>query len=584
MKLFSWLFDKIINPISEDIIHFIWFFFLLLAPSVVYWLKMPLDIMHVKSVILSVPICLWSSYVCCVISNFKYGSQYIRRIIYIILTLFAAIECYLLVFFGTRITEMIVQLVFETNSDEAAGFFQFYIFTRKFLFYIIGVIFFIVLNLITVKYSIHFRLPKFIKCAIISILILCGALNVWRDTRFIKLMLNDEVPSILSDIDGTVYSKNYTTIGRIIYSCRIYFILKTDLVRLENVLSDTYGLTSNYTSPKIVVIIGESFNKHHSNLYGYDILTNPYLTEELNKGNLYVFNDVCSPFNATYRCLKSFLSFESQDNNIYWVSDLLVPALFKKAGYYVQFVSNQEVKGENKDSWSFSNDYLTNPRISHYLFDYMNEESYQYDSDLVLATKDDIDFSKEYYLTLYHLMGQHSAYDQRYPKEYEVFTSADYDNRKDLNVEQKSIVATYDNATLYNDKVINDILDIYRDDEVVVIYFSDHGEEVYDFRNRVGRCHDEKIIPQRAKYEYSIPFMIWMSDKYKEAHPNIVHNVLCALELPFMIDDLPHLLIDISGIEYDAFVPSRSVINSSYNRDRQRLLENDKQNYDALIR
>ena len=39
----------------------------------------------------------------------------------------------------------------------------------------------------------------------------------------------------------------------------------------------------------IVVVIGESFNKYHSSLYGYSHNTNPNLLEERRKGNLYVF-------------------------------------------------------------------------------------------------------------------------------------------------------------------------------------------------------------------------------------------------------------------------------------------------------
>lgn len=580
---FEHIFNKILAPFYKSFVHFVWFFILLIVPSVVYWLKMPLDFLHIKYVILAIPICLWSSYLCCCFSNCKYGGYYIKRIIYILLTTFAVIECFLLTFFGTRITEMTLQLLFETNGSETAGFFQIYIFTRKFLLYLFIVILVLIINIITVKLLKDYRPTKKIRFFCIPMLLLCCVLNLWRDTRFVKQMIRPDIQSILIDIDGTIYSKNYTTIGRLIYSSRIYFLLSSDINRLEETLSMNTIIKSNYKSPKIVVIIGESFNKYHSNLYGYELITNPYLTDEYNNGNLYVFEDVCTPFNVTHRCLKSLLSFESQDNNIYWVSDLLFPALFKKAGYHVNFISNQEVKGGNKDSWSFSNDYLTNPKNSQYLFDYMNQVKYQFDYDLVYNTKEQIDTSIDNFLSIYHLMGQHAAYAYRYPSEYNKFTVADYYYRKDLNNDSKMIVASYDNATLYNDAVVKNILDIYRNDEVIAIYFSDHGEEVYDFRNRVGRCHDEIIIPQRAKYEYSIPFMVWMSDGYKAAHPNIVEAVSAAVNNPFMIDDLPHLLIDLSGIDYETFDPSRSPINFCYNKSRKRYLEMDKQCYEKIL-
>ena len=37
--------------------------------------------------------------------------------------------------------------------------------------------------------------------------------------------------------------------------------------------------------------------------------------------------------------------------------------------------------------------------------------------------------------------------------------------------------------TLYNDYVLKNIIDLFRDKNTVVLYFSDHGEEIYDYRD-----------------------------------------------------------------------------------------------------
>lgn len=576
--------DKIVKPVSANFIHFVWIFFLLLAPSVVYWLKMPLDLVHIKYLIIAIPICFWSSYLCCVII-YLIGSGYVRRIIYILLTLGASVECFLLLFFGTAISEMTMQFMLGTNLNETVGFFKTYIFTKRFLLYSIGVFLVLLLNAVSVRRFKNYMAGKYIRLLILLILIPCCILNIWRDVRFVKLMCETEIQTILHGREKRL-SKNYTITGRLIYSSRMTYILWNDIISLEEVLNQNKLVTSSYKSPKIVVVIGESFNKNHSNLYGYHLNTNPLLTNELHRGNLYVFNDVITPFNATYRCLKSLLSFSSQDNNIYWASDLLFPAIFKRAGYFVDFISNQEVYGENNDMWSSPNDYLTNPKISPYLFDYMNPKKYQYDGELISCFKEVVNSGERsnLYLDIYHLQGQHAAYQQCYPKSYDIFTPNDYPHRTKLGLAEKTILASYDNATLYNDKVINDIIDLYRNEEVILLYFSDHGEEVYDFRNRAGRCHEEIISAPRARCEYSIPFMIWMSDKYKVLHPSIVKSISESLDYPFMIDDLPHLLIDLAGIEYESFEPSRSLINPSYNKDRKRYLEINKQCYEDIMK
>ena len=40
-------------------------------------------------------------------------------------------------------------------------------------------------------------------------------------------------------------------------------------------------------------------------------------------------------------------------------------------------------------------------------------------------------------------------------------------------------IADYDNATLYNDIVLSKIVDLFRQQEAIVIYLSDHGEDCY---------------------------------------------------------------------------------------------------------
>ena len=54
-------------------------------------------------------------------------------------------------------------------------------------------------------------------------------------------------------------------------------------------------------------------------------------------------------------------------------------------------------------------------------------------------------------------------------------------------------MAHYDNATRWNDEVVDRILSNFANEDAVVVYFSDHGEEVYDGSiSLYGRIHDEQ--------------------------------------------------------------------------------------------
>ena len=132
----------------------------------------------------------------------------------------------------------------------------------------------------------------------------------------------------------------------------------------------------------IILILGESFNKHHSSLYGYTLQTNSALEKEID--NLYVMTDVVTPHNGTSKCLRKLFSFSNQDNDLYWATTPLFPALYKSAGYTVTFLSNQECLGGGKGIWNSINNCLVNESIIPYLYDYVNTSVYKYDMDLVL--------------------------------------------------------------------------------------------------------------------------------------------------------------------------------------------------------
>jgi heptose-I-phosphate ethanolaminephosphotransferase len=62
-----------------------------------------------------------------------------------------------------------------------------------------------------------------------------------------------------------------------------------------------------------------------------------------------------------------------------------------------------------------------------------------------------------------------------------------------------------------------------------------------------------------------------MSDIYKSRHPDVVRRVEGATGRRFMSDDLPHLLLGVSGIETVWYDSRRDLLSPDFNVDRKRV-------------
>ena len=141
-------------------------------------------------------------------------------------------------------------------------------------------------------------------------------------------------------------------------------------------------------------------------------------------------------------------------------------------------------------------------------------------------------------------------------------------------------MANYDNATLYNDFVVNSIIEKFKNDYCCVFYFSDHGEEVYELRNYMG--HGNAYDSPNPSYQIRVPLMVWTSPSFARANPVICNKLNNALHYPICMDDIGHTLLDIAGITCKDFAPTRSFVNDRFNIHRHRIVMNSI-DYDKML-
>lgn len=472
-------------------------------------------------------------------------------------------------FHDTLLNPVSIMLILETNKHEMKSFIDDYLWTGAGLITGIIAMLLMIVCVLAEKSRVWIRgrldilssnIKLLIGCSLL--LVLVGGLLSFRCYIELFNFINIEA------IDGwnKRYLQNADRVTNLIYCfCEIKATgeaLKTAELNTIKLIKEKQGLAWSNDSTTVIFVIGESYSKSHSNLYGYLHQTNSRLKTEQQKGNLFVFNDVLSPNMHTLEALRNIFSTNSVGNDEKWYDYPFFPAIFHQTGYHVLFWDNQD-DSQAKYPFDFTlNAYLHSPVISELSYDAQHPYVSLYDGELV------DNFSKYWadhhggmhHLVMFHLQGQHLRAEDHYPQiaEFKKFT-VDSINRTDswMTDDKKQEIAHYDNCTLYNDSVIAQIISIFRDQSSVLVYLSDHGENVYDIGDCVGRLYD---IP----YFYEIPFVIWCSDKYKQQHGDIVDSIRESVDKPLMSDNLCHLLMHLGGVKSVHYHENRDVLSPQY--------------------
>ena len=505
----------------------------------------------------------------------KFGYLFII-LIELILSIISIIELFLFDNFGMDINYNILQFITETNEHESSEFISTYILTFSIFKYLL--LLFICFLLQLRWHIIYRKVSNICRCQILSSFIKKSfrrgiVIYVTFCLFFAIYCLPLFSMSWRNNISTA--NTNYLRITRsltfkIFNTILQFYDTKNDINKCADSLSNIEAEIKGDTIDNIVIIIGESYNRHHGSLYGYNKNTNDFLSKI---SNLYVFDNVISSINGTSKSFQNFLSTASVDSCTEWFDEPLFPAIFKKAGFNVIFNSNQFV--QNKcDMWSPECGFFFHPRIKNRMFSYTNQSNFLYDGELIDNYKKiRAKIEKEYpNLIIHHLLGQHVNPSCRFPSNQTYFTKDNYNDRVELSDDDKEYVASYDNATRYNDSIVAQIIDMYKVKDALVIYFADHGDEANDFRLHKGRA-GIKEGAECLHCQLDIPFIIYLSEKFAKDHPDIVKKIKKSIHRPFMTDDLPHLLFDIANINTKWYKPNRSLINEEYNTKRRRIIK-----------
>jgi len=246
----------------------------------------------------------------------------------------------------------------------------------------------------------------------------------------------------------------------------------------------------------IVILIGESTSRNHMGVYGYKRNTSPKLS--LIKDELILFDDVISGYTYTVGSLTSALSIR---NNNKYIGNIL--QLLNNSDYKTFWLSNQPPIG-------IFETLVSKIAVTAKEYQFITSETWlyhsPYDEELFPFFNKILEDQAPKKVIFVHLIGTHGSYSHRYPKENRFFPTT-------LNSEKKNTINHYDNAVLYNDFVVSHFIHRLKKSQIKssLLYFSDHGEEVYDNIDFVGHTPDKILTPHMVE----IPFILWQSEEFK---------------------------------------------------------------------
>ena len=302
-----------------------------------------------------------------------------------------------------------------------------------------------------------------------------------------------------------------------------------------------------------VLVIGETARAANFGLYAYPRNTTPRLAAQ---SGLFVFNKALTQSNTTHKSVPMLLSAVSAENynNIYRQKGLI--AAFKEAGFHTVFLSNQlpnhsfiDFFGRQAHQWRFIKQTAAPNAEEHF------------DTDLLPIVDSVLAEKRSKQLIVLHTYGSHFEYRKRYPQAMAHFRPDNASEAEPANRPQ--LLNAYDNTIRYTDSLLAQIIRKIQNTgaAAAVLYTSDHGENIFDDRRHLF-LH---ASPIPSAYELHVPFIIWLSPRYKQLHPNTPAALAANAHRPLATNLATfYTLIHLAGIRTPYFRRQQSAATTDY--------------------
>jgi glucan phosphoethanolaminetransferase (alkaline phosphatase superfamily) len=326
-----------------------------------------------------------------------------------------------------------------------------------------------------------------------------------------------------------------------LYAFTNFIINQIKPAKIANIKYDSYKIKEKINwqdeaKVNIILIIGEGINPYHMSLFGYERDTNPLLTKLKDDPNFYYIRGLSAGVN-TIVSIPLFINGVYEPNN-YKALEEKNSNLFKLAkqhGFKTFYISSQTGALLTHLNAEFI-DYSIFDKKAPLLFN-------QYQDGAFLKIANDLEYAEKNFIVI-NQRNAHTPYESNYSK-YPEFNKF---NNTQANYNQ-FMIDSYDNAMLFNDYIIYNLIDFYRqkfNSPTYIFFTSDHSEGL----GKDG-IYGHSLLNQHIA---EIPFIAYINNEKR----NIYQSQLMQIKEPICHYELSLIIASLLGFNID---------NSNYKKD-----------------
>lgn len=441
--------------------------------------------------------------------------RYLLYAVYSLVCLLSAILTYFKYSIGFSFNTMILDIIFANDITVSADMVTLPLVAYTITTTAIG----IVLAVQSRRYRINYKSPVTYIALALSII---GSITMLGEGRF-QRPIAERIPFNIVFVSSK-------------------YLEQKEVIAVERPRQCTYARTADSDTTIVVAVIGEALRPSNLSINGYHRSTTPKM-ESL---DVVSFDSVYSDFVYTNKSVPHLMTRADRNNPERAYNERSFIDVYKCAGIPTAVISNQDAE---KHYAYFINEADTTIRAN------ISKTPYNFDKWLdgdILPHYNSLLQHDGSQLIVIHTIGSHWWYCSHFTDEYAWYTPI-IKSRIVNQSDSMHIVNSYDNTVVYTDYVLSGIIEPLKEKNAIVLYLSDHGEQLGE-NGQWLHASESEIMQHTAS-------LVWMSDKYKRLYPERYDYVLENRHNQYLTDYFYHTVIEAGNIGTDVLDTTMSLFH-----------------------
>lgn len=313
----------------------------------------------------------------------------------------------------------------------------------------------------------------------------------------------------------------------------------------------------------VILIIGETVRPDHLHLNGYPRQTTP----ELEKLGVVTFPDVITCATNTRFAVPCLLSRGTRRDLRRPYHETSLISVYQRLGFDSSWLSMQGkfLEAIVPDQYTVAATAAIAKEAGRVV--YLNPtgnagRQKQLDTELLPVLDESLASANPRKLVVLHTAGAHFHYTSRYPASQEKFQPVCL-SKSPRDCEPSALNNTYDNAMLFLDTFLAQVIRRVENINAFVFYVADHGESLGE--NGAYLHHLDSPDPEQNR----VAMLAWASRAFQERHRERWEKLIANSQKKLSHDHVFHTLLDCIGVELPALDRTLSLCRNVHERSEE---------------